>query len=106
MIKVPVEIDPYSDVNIKRISNQNYAKEIFKKVFNFLELHHGETGYENEIKRMRDLKNSLDYAWEKGCNEGRKEGLRIAKKMKDYNFSIDDIAKYTNYSKEEIENLK
>lgn len=101
MLKVPIEIDPYSNDNIKKVSKREFALELFRKVFDFLDQHYDEPGYEDEVKRMRDLKNSLDYAWEEGYNKG----LAIAKKMKE-NFSINEIVKYTGHSKEEIEKLK
>ncbi|MBU0489517.1 MAG: hypothetical protein KKD31_16360 [Bacteroidetes bacterium] len=101
MLIVPIEIDPYSDENIKRIGKSEFAEEIFSKVFGFLDQHRDKPGYEGQIRRMRDLKNCIDYARE----TGRQEGLEIAKKMKE-RFSVDEIEKLTGYSKEEIESLR
>ena len=53
----------------------------------------------------------MQNAKEEGLEEGRAEGskqekIEIAKNMLKDNISIDIIAKYTNLTEEEIENLK
>ncbi len=58
--------------------------------------------YEDSLKYYRDIKNVVDTSREEGKEEERNE---IAKEMKNNGEPIEKIMKYTNLSKEEIENL-
>ena len=66
MIKIPSNIDPYADENIKKLSNSSFCEDIFNKVFDYLSNYVNEPGYHNQIKRMRDLQNCMDTAREEG----------------------------------------
>ena len=55
------------------------------------------------LKYYRDLKNSLDTAWQEGNEEGLK---KVALKMLRAGNSIEDIAMYTGLSEEQINKLK
>jgi len=76
------------------------------------------TEEEERLMIMRDLKNVVDTAEEKGINKGieigKKEGIdigkkestiEIAKKMKTKGFDINSIINLTGLSKEDIEQL-
>ncbi len=58
--------------------------------------------YEDSLKYYRDIKNVVDTSREEGKEEERNE---IAKEMKNNGELIEKIMKYTNLTKEEIENL-
>jgi predicted transposase/invertase (TIGR01784 family) len=58
--------------------------------------------YEDSLKYYRDLKNSLDTAHDEGKIEGK---IEIAKQMVNDNVDLNLIMKYTNLTKEEINNL-
>ena len=89
-------------------------KPIFEKLFNIAE-------YTNLTKEERDIydsslkykwynKNVIDYAKEKGREEGRGEGAHekaifIALEMKKENFPFAQIAKFTGLPIEEVEKL-
>lgn len=71
--------------------------------------------YQASLNAYRDIKNSVDTAWEEGHEEGHEEGreegeknkqIEIAKGMKKDGISIDFIEKYTGLTKEEIEKLR
>ena len=67
--------------------------------------------YQESLNAYRDIKNSVDTAWEEGREEGREEGekkkqIEIAKGMKKKGFEILLIVELTGLSKEEIEALK
>ena len=69
-----------------------------------------ERQYEACLKAYRDLQNSLDWAKEKGCAEGRAENekniaIEIAKNLLEMGMSIDNIMKATGLSQEEIAKL-
>ena len=58
--------------------------------------------YEDSLKAYRDVKNSIDTAFEKGREE---KAIQIAKKMLDAGMDIDTIMRMTDLSKNEIEKL-
>ena len=59
------------------------------------------------LKAYRDLKNSLDWAKEKGFAKGeRKKAIEIAKNLLEMDMTIDNIMKATGLSQEEIAKLK
>ncbi|MCF8373710.1 MAG: Rpn family recombination-promoting nuclease/putative transposase [Bacteroidales bacterium] len=66
--------------------------------------------YQESLNAYRDIKNSIDTAWEEGREEGREEGekkkqIEIARGMKMDALSIELITKYTGLSISEIEKL-
>ena len=62
--------------------------------------------FQANLKYHRDLKNVIDTAREEGRKEGEKEiSNEIAKELKKNKVPIEDIIKYTNLTREEIENL-
>lgn len=63
--------------------------------------------YDERLKNMRDNENVMAFAREKAINEGRAENSReIAAKLLTMGMSVEDIAKVTGLSKEEIDSLK
>lgn len=63
--------------------------------------------YDERLKNMRDNENVMAFAREKAINEGRAENSReIAAKLLTMAMSVEDIAKATGLSKEEIEGMK
>lgn len=66
--------------------------------------------YEESLKAYRDLKNSIDTAFDDGKDEGKIEGkieqkFETAKILKNSNVPIEVILKSTGLSESEIENL-
>ncbi len=93
-------------------------EEIFKRLFNLAEISkydkNERLAYQDSLKNYRDYYNTMDYAKQQALDEGlakgRAEGisqskLEMAKKMKDDGMSIEIIQKYTELSKEQIDNL-
>ena len=65
-----------------------------------------EKQYEACLKAYRDLKNSLDWAKEKGAAKGeRNKAIEIAKNLLGMGMSIDNIMKATGLSQEDIAKL-
>jgi len=71
--------------------------------------------YENSLKYYRDMKNSIDTAWDGGKEEGREEGIiegkyyqqrEIAKNLLKLGLSVELIFQSTGLSLEEIEELR
>jgi predicted transposase/invertase (TIGR01784 family) len=63
--------------------------------------------YQESLNAYRDIKNSVDTAWEEGREEGeKKKQIEIAKGMKKDGMSIHLIVKYTRLSIEEIEGFE
>ena len=59
------------------------------------------------LKAYRDVKNSIDTAWEKGREEGKNlKAIQIAKKMLDAGMNMETVMQITDLSKSEIEKLK
>ena len=70
-----------------------------------------EKQYEACLKAYRDLKNSLDWAKEKGVAKEivkgeRNKAIEIATKMKAKGFSVDDIVQMTGLSADEVKKIK
>ena len=74
--------------------------------------------YEESLKNYRDLKNSIDTAFDDGKLEGLEQGIEqgiekgveqgiehTARNMKNDGFTVEKIIKYTGLSKEQIEKL-
>lgn len=62
--------------------------------------------YEEEWKNYNDYFNTLDFAEQKGREEGRQQGIEsTARMMKSKGLSLDLISEYTGLTKEEIEAL-
>lgn len=99
--RVMIEMAMSKDENIK-IAHEKVEELLKDEAF----LH------ELNKREQADLKyeGEIAYAKDEGKKEGKKEGieeteLNIAKRMKNSNFSFDDIAKITGLSLEEIEKL-
>ncbi len=78
----------------------------FKKLFESAEIAkftpEERVAYEESLKYYRDIKNVVDTSREEGMNEGVE---LIAKRMKEEGESIEKIMRYTNLTKDQIENL-
>jgi predicted transposase/invertase (TIGR01784 family) len=62
--------------------------------------------YEESLKYYRDLKNSIDTAYDGGKSEGKIEGkIETASNLKKPGVSIDVIIEATGLSRKEIEKL-
>ena len=84
---------------------------IFKKLFNIAEYikltKEEQMSYDQELKNEWDNNSALAYAKEKGIEEGREEGREegieeVALKMKKRGFPVEEIAKATDLSIENI----
>lgn len=63
--------------------------------------------YENSLKSYRDLKNSLDTAFEEGVEQGiERRNAEIVKKSLQQGLSIDVVSAISGLSHEEIEKIK
>ncbi len=94
-------------------------ERIFDKVFQTAEIAQfnktDRNKYENSLKVYRDLKNSLDYAEEKGEKRGLEMGLEMgkkeaqienAKKAIQENLPLDIIVKITDLTLKEVQQIK
>lgn len=98
------------------------AEYLFKKVFRIAELaqlsQEDRQAYEDSLKYYRDLKNSLDTAFEEGKTEGRMEGEQIGLQKGEYRkarqtaekclqkgMSIEETAELTGLSIEEVRQI-
>ena len=103
----------YALKNLSRLEKR--PKELRDKIFDKLfeeaeiakfskkELHE----YEDSLKAYRDIKNSLDTAFEKGHAKGRDErSIEIAREMLAEGESIDKIMRYTGLTEAQIKELK
>jgi predicted transposase/invertase (TIGR01784 family) len=86
-------------------------EKIFDKLFETAEIAKFTTdevrSYEDSLKYYRDLKNSLDTAFDEGKEEGiEQEKVTIAKKLIENGVSIHLIKISTGLTKEQIESLK
>ena len=81
-------------------------ERIFQKIFSQAELasytdkEYAE--YEESLKSYRDLKNSMDTAFDEGKEEGK---IETAKKMKKAGYSVKEIAEMTGLSQLTVESL-
>ena len=82
-------------------------EQVFEKLFEVAEIakfsKKEADAYEDSLKFYRDLKNSLDTAYEEGREEEKKE---IAKNLMAIGMDIDSISGATGLSGSEIQNLK
>ena len=89
-------------------------EKIFQKLFeqaeiaNYSDMEYAE--YEASLKVYRDLKNVIDTAFSDGIQPGLEQGIKAttlenARKMKQKNFSAEDIADITGLSIEQIKSL-
>ena len=86
-------------------------EKIFDKLFETAEIAKFTTdevrSYEDSLKYYRDLKNSLDTAFDEGKEEGiEQEKVTIAKKLIAHGISIELIKTSTGLTKEQIDSLK
>ena len=93
---------------------QKLQDKIFQRLFEAAEIakfsSEEREAYEESLKYYRDLKNVVDTSREEGVLEGIEKGIEkrnieIAKEMKEEGESIEKIMKYTNLSREEINEL-
>ena len=85
-------------------------KPIFEKLFNIAEYSNltkeEKTMYDTSLKRKWDNKAVLDYAVNEAAKEAKQvEKMEIAREMKKDGISVEQIAKFTKLSIEEIEKL-
>jgi predicted transposase/invertase (TIGR01784 family) len=85
--------------------------KIFQKLFKTAELAKFSLDelkeYEASMNAYRDIKNSVDTAFEKGIEKGeRKKAIKVAKKMIAKGLEASLIAEMTGLTKKEIEDLK
>jgi hypothetical protein len=102
---------------------EKLKEEIFEKVFEVAEIarftREEYTSYEDSLKYYRDMKNSLDTAFdegmvkgiEKGMEKGIEKGLekgmeKVAKQMLDEKEPLEKILKFTGLTFEQIEKLR
>ncbi|TAE57973.1 MAG: hypothetical protein EAZ89_03620 [Bacteroidetes bacterium] len=120
-------INPFTDFGFKKLFGEEVNKEllidtppklrdrIFEKAFSIAEIARFDPqqvqAYESSLKYYRDLKNVIDTSFEEGKLEGKLEGiqegvyegkLEVALQMKKSGFSIDEIARLTGLSPEDI----
>jgi predicted transposase/invertase (TIGR01784 family) len=90
-------------------------EKIFSKLFEQAEIANYSdaeyTRYEDSLKTYRDLKNSIDTAFDEGKIEGKIEGIKeekfkTASQMKRKGYNPDDISEITGLSLEQIRLLK
>ncbi len=93
----------------------NLKEGIFRKLFETAEIAKLDpeefTAYQASLNAYRDMKNTIDTAWEEGKTEGKTEGkiegkTEVAKNLLKNGVSMEIIIASTGLSKEEIENLK
>ena len=90
------KLDIFFDKNSPEHLNMEIFKEIFAKLNEYE--HTNPELYQYELWRIRDLKNSFDYALE----EGRIKRQNIAKQLLELNQSVDDIMCLTKLTREEV----
>lgn len=94
--------------NLNRLDRipDKLREQIFLKLFEAAEIAKFTSDqarcYEDSLKYYRDLKNSLDASFEEG---ELSKALKIAKKMKDKGFSMNEIIEMTGLSPDEISKL-
>jgi predicted transposase/invertase (TIGR01784 family) len=85
-------------------------KRIFQKIFKIAEMGRLSAEqqflYESRLMHRADYESTLEYAAERGLEKGvRQNAIEIAKKMKLEDFDFVKIARFTELTIEEIENL-
>ena len=117
-VKTEAELDTDLDkwlYVLKNMSSMNkipvyLRKPIFEKLFNIAEYSNltkeEKTMYDTSLKRKWDNKAVLDYAVNEAAKEAKQtEKMEIAREMKKDGISVEQIAKFTKLSIEEIEKL-
>jgi hypothetical protein len=86
---------------------EELREKIFKKLFKTAEIAKFNpeqvNSYEDSLKYYRDIKNSLDTAWEEGKGE---RNIEIAIEMLKNDEAIEKISKYTGLTGEQISELQ
>jgi len=98
-------INPLTDFGFKKLFGTEPNKiqdRVFTKLFEAAEIAKfspkEREAYEESLKYYRDIKNVVDTSKQEGK-------IEVAKEMKNNGEPIEKIMKYTNLSKDEIENL-
>ena len=86
-------VNPFTDLGFKKLFGEEPNKEL--------------QSYEDSLKYYRDLKNSLDTAFEEGKIEGKIEGevsnaIEVIKKGYSEGLSVEVLAKLTGMSVSEV----
>ncbi len=95
--------------NLAKFQNRPVAlqERIFSKLFEIANIaqysREEQQAYQDSLKYQRDLKNSMDTSFEEG---EIKKAVKIAKKMLADGLPIATILKYTDLTKEEIEDIR
>ena len=120
--KTAAELDTHFDKWLYILKNledltvraKQLQEKIFQKLFEQAEIaNYSDTEYaeyEASLKVYRDLKNVIDTAFSDGIQPGLEQGIKAttlenARKMKQKNFSAEDIADITGLSIEPIKSL-
>jgi predicted transposase/invertase (TIGR01784 family) len=120
--KTVAELDTHFDKWLYILKNledltarpKQLQEKIFQKLFEQAEIaNYSDTEYaeyEESLKVYRDLKNVIDTAFSDGIQQGLEQGIKAtrlenARKMKQKNFSAQDIADITGLSIEQIKSL-
>ena len=90
---------------------EKIKEKIFLKLFKTAELANFSKQeliqYEASVNAYRDIKNSIDTAFEKGIKKGeKKNSIKVAEKMMQKGMKISLISEMTGLSEKEIEELK
>ncbi len=94
--------------NLQNLTDRpvRFQERIFKQLFDQAEISQLDElefrEYEDSLKEYRDLKNSIDTAFDDGKNEGK---IEIAKKLKERKMTTESIIEITGLSSEEIDLL-
>ncbi|RWX44547.1 hypothetical protein H206_03651 [Candidatus Electrothrix aarhusensis] len=104
-------INLFTDYGFKKIFGEQPNKQLFEAAEIARFTPDQVLSYENSLKYYRDLKNSLDTAFDEGREEGRWEGreqrtLEIAKEMLAEGESAERIARFTGLEPAIVEELK
>ncbi|MDA3800432.1 MAG: Rpn family recombination-promoting nuclease/putative transposase [Kiritimatiellae bacterium] len=104
---------------LKNLSNltgvpEGFREDVFLKFFDIAEIAQLDPverdSYEDSLKVYRDLKNTIDTAleegWEGGLEKGRAEGIvTVAKNLLESGMSLENVAKMTGLSVDEVNQL-
>ena len=98
-------IDDKLDLYFEKGSSTYMDKKIWNDIFSYLDSIKEEDpeAHFHEVKRCRDLKNSIDYAYEEGVRIGR---IDRAKRLIKEGFNNPTISELTKLSIEEVEKLR
>ncbi len=99
--------------NLNRLDNipDKLREKVFEQLFESAEIAHFTPdqvlSYENSLKYYRDLKNSIDTAFDEGRAEGREQrSLEIAKEMLSEGELIKRVARFTGLAPAFVEELQ